>query len=150
MQQDEHFNYTHARTEEQRTLMARIHKDGVCPFCWEHFEQYHPKPIEDKTDWWLVTENVSPYEGTSLHLLFVYKEHVVLPTEVTRDGWADLHAVMQRALTRHEKQFGAFFMRFGEMSATGASVAHLHAHLIAGKEYAESSGEKIRVKLGYR
>lgn len=150
MQQDNTLNYTHARTDEQKEVMEQIKKDGVCPFCWDHFETYHPKPLEEKTDWWIVTENISPYEGAVLHLLFVYKKHVITPSKIDPRGWADLQTVISTALKRHNKEFGSFFMRFGEMSATGSSVAHLHAHVLVGKKYDESNGEKIKVKLGYK
>lgn len=150
MKGTEHLNFTHARTKEQRELMERIAQDGVCPFCWEHFTTYHPKPIEEQSDWWIVTENISPYEGTTTHLLFVYKEHVVTPADISEQGWTGLRAVLTNALARHSILHGSFFMRFGNMEATGSSVAHLHAHLIVGKPYNESLGEKIRVKLGYK
>ena len=52
-------NHDNARTEEQKTLMAKIEEDGVCPFCAEHFKKYHPKPILKETDYWFVTENMN-------------------------------------------------------------------------------------------
>jgi len=150
MLRDDNLNFAHARTDEQQKLMEKIQRDGVCPFCWKHFEYYHPKPIEEKTDWWIVTENMNPYDGASLHLLFVYKEHVISPTDISTEGWTDLHTTIKSALKRHGKDFGAFFMRFGETNSTGSSVAHLHAHVIVGRKYSESTGDKIKVKLGYK
>ncbi len=142
-------NHDEARTNEQKELMAQIEADGVCPFCEEHFRQYHPKPIIKETDSWFFTENMSPYEGTKHHFIFVYKKaHVISPTEITPESRAELFELIDWAIQEYDIVGGSFFMRFGEGGWNGSSVEHLHTHLIVGGKNTGES-EKIKVKLGY-
>lgn len=141
-------NLNHARTDEQKALMEKIEEDGVCPFCWEHFEKYHPKPVLKKTDWWIVTENMSPYGNARIHYIFVYKEHITSPSELTKEGILDLFDLMKTIEEEQEIPGGAMMMRFGDTRYTGGSVTHLHAHLISGNKK-EDGGDAIRVKVGY-
>lgn len=143
-------NHDEARTTEQKELMAQIEADGVCPFCAEHFRQYHPKPILKETDYWFVTENMSPYEGTSHHFLFVYKpSHANTLSSVSPAAGQDLFTLLAWVTQTHSIEGGSFFMRFGNMNWNGSSVEHLHAQLIVGKEKDESA-EALRVKLAWK
>lgn len=143
-------NHDNARTEEQKKLMAQIESDGVCPFCKEHFTKYHPKPIIKETDYWFLTQNMSPYEGTSEHFLFVYKPtHINTLSEVTKEAAADLFILLAWTTETYHIIGGSFFMRFGDMRWNGSSVEHLHAQLIVGKEKDETA-EALRVKLGWK
>lgn len=143
-------NHENARTEEQKALMARIEADGVCPFCAEHFKKYHPKPILKETEYWFVTENMSPYEGTTHHFLFVYKPaHITKPEAMVSNALDDLYALLAWTTTTYRISGGSFFMRFGDTAYNGSSVEHLHAHLISG-EIARDGAKAIRVKLGWK
>ena len=64
-----HINVENSTREEQLLVMKQIQKDGVCPFCREHFETYHTKPILFETNHWVVTENAWPYPDTKHHFL---------------------------------------------------------------------------------
>lgn len=143
-------NHKNARTEEQKNLMARIETDGVCPFCAEHFTTYHPKPILKETDFWFVTENMSPYEGTKLHFIFVYKpSHISTLDQISPEAGADLVTLLAWVTQTYSIEGGSFFMRFGNTQFNGSSVEHLHAQLITGTTQSEDN-EAIRVKLGWK
>lgn len=143
-------DHQEARTPEQQELMARIETDGVCPFCAEHFATYHPKPILKETDYWFVTENMSPYDGTTKHLLFVYKpSHTNNLVEISPEAAADLFALAAEFTEKNDIAGGGLFMRFGAGGYNGSSVQHLHAQLITGVEKSEDT-EGLRVKLGYK
>lgn len=143
-------NLNNARTSEQVKVMERIKQDGVCPFCYEHFTKYHPKPILKETDWWLVTENMSPYEGSRVHYIFVYKpKHITVPGELPAPGLQDLFSLLDWAARENNIEGGAFLMRFGDTRYNGASVDHLHAHLVVGDKDGPEK-EKIRTKLGFK
>ncbi len=143
-------NHENARTEEQKNLMAKIEADGVCPFCAEHFTKYHPKPIIKESDHWFVTTNMSPYEGTKLHFLFVYKpSHITTLAEVSPEAGQDLFRLLSWVTEEYSIPGGSFFIRFGDYTYNGGSVAHLHAQLIVGKEQ-NADAEAIRVKLGWK
>ncbi len=142
--------HENARTEEQKKLMAQIESDGVCPFCAKHFTTYHPKPILKETAYWFVTENMSPYEGTKLHFLFVYKPaHITSPNELLPEAAQDLFALVAWVTETYTIEGGSFFMRFGNTAYNGSSVEHLHAQLITGATAPEGK-EAIRVKLGWK
>ncbi len=143
-------NHDNARTDEQKALMAQIEADGICPFCAEHFKKYHPKPIIIETDYWFVTENMSPYEGTSHHYIFVYKPaHISRPNDILPEAAHDLFALVSEVTERNHIEGGSFFMRFGNMEWNGSSVEHLHAQLIVGKKK-DDTAEALRVKLGWK
>jgi len=142
-------DFNHARTPEQIEVMRRIVEDGVCPFC--HFTTYHSKPIIKETDWWYVSENMSPYDGTKLHLIFVYKKHATLSSEIDPEAAKELFELIGWA----EKEFaiigGSFFVRFGKTEYTGGSVDHYHVQLIVGTaKGTDAEYDKLKVKLGYK
>ena len=143
-------DHNEARTAEQKELMEKIEKDGVCPFCQEHFRTYHPKPIIKETNSWFFTENMSPYEGTTKHFIFVYKDaHVISPSEITKESRFELFELINWAIGEYDIIGGSFFMRFGEGGYNGSSVEHLHAQLIVGEKKSENT-EGLKVKLGYK
>ncbi|HLD17504.1 MAG TPA: hypothetical protein VJB99_00320 [Patescibacteria group bacterium] len=142
-------NLKHARTEEQVKVMTKIQKDGVCPFCTEHFLKYHPKPILHENEFWLVTENMSPYEGSVHHFLFVCKRHFAMPTEMTSQERIALFDLVN--LMTEEKGIlgGSILIRFGDTRFTGASVDHFHAHLVVG-DMNDEGRESLKTKIGYK
>lgn len=141
-------NHKNARTKEQKNLMAKIEKDGVCPFCVENFTKYHPKQILKEADFWFITENMSPYKGTKHHFLFIYKHsHITKPSEISPEAQLDLFTSINWMIEKYNIKGGSFFMRFGETSYNGSSVEHLHTHLIVG-DINEEDHEPVRVKLG--
>lgn len=143
-------DHDEARTNEQKELMAQIEADGVCPFCVEHFTTYHPKPIVKETDYWFVTENISPYKGTTQHYLFVYKpKHTNQLGDITPEAATDLHRLAAQMCEEYDIKGGGLFMRFGAGGYNGSSVEHLHAQLLTGIEKSEDT-EGIKVKLGYK
>ncbi len=146
-----YLDFNHARTPEQISLMKKIVEDGVCPFCKEFFTKYHPKPILKETKWWYVSENMSPYEGTSLHLIFVYKEHAVMPSEISPEASKELFKLISWAEKENELEGGSFFVRFGKSEMTGGSVDHFHVQLIVGNaKGTDKKYDKLKVKLGYK
>jgi ATP adenylyltransferase len=148
MEKSKFLDLENARTPEQKKLMEKIIADGVCPFCSEHFKNYHPKPVLKETDYWFFTENISPYEGTKYHFIFVYKPgHIETPVELQTEAIVDLFALVTSAIDEYKIPGGSFFMRFGEGRYTGGSVQHLHAHLLMGDADAEGHAP-VRVKLG--
>lgn len=142
-------NLKHARTQEQIDVMTQIEKDGVCPFCMEHFLKYHPKPILDENENWVVTENMSPYEGTVHHFLFVCKRHFTMPIEMTDDEKKTLFDLINAIIIKNKIVGGSILIRFGNMDYNGASVDHFHAHLIVG-ETNDGQRDKIKVKVGFQ
>jgi len=143
-------DHAEVRTEEQKALMARIEEDGVCPFCEAYFRKYHPKPIIKETTSWFFTENMSPYEGTVNHFIFVYKPaHIRTTKELSMEARIELFDLIDWAIAEYNIPGASFFMRMGEGGYTGGSVEHLHAHLLVGTKKSENT-EGLKVKLGYK
>lgn len=143
-------NHSEARTDEQKKLMAQIEEDGVCPFCAEYFPIYHPKQILKETDYWFVAENMSPYEGTTKHFIFVYKpKHTNSLADITPEASSDLHRLAAEMCAEHNIVGGSLFIRFGEGDYNGSSVEHLHAQLLTGTKKSTST-ESLKVKLAYK
>ena len=146
-----YLDFNHARTPDQIALMKKITEDGVCPFCKEFFTKYHPKPILKETDWWYVSENMAPYKGTDLHLIFVYKEHAVMPSEINPEASKELFELLSWAEKEYKLEGGSFFVRFGKSEMTGGSVAHFHVQLLVGNaKGTDEKYDKLKVKLGYK
>lgn len=141
-----HVNLAHSRTTEQKAVMHQIVKDGVCPFCQEHLLTYHTKPVLKKGAHWLVTENGFPYDGARVHLLFIHIEHITLPP-TDGEQLVELFDLLTWARNEYHILGGTLVMRFGETKYNGASVDHLHAHLVVGD--ADNPDHKgVRVKVG--
>jgi hypothetical protein len=146
-----YLDFNHARTKEQVELMRKIVEDGVCPFCPEYFTKYHPKPILKEGKWWYVSENMSPYEGTRLSLIFVYKKHAVMPSEIEAEAAKELIELIGWAEKKYKLEGGSFFIRFGKSELTGGSVDHFHGQLVVGNaKGTDKKYDKLKIKLGYK
>ncbi len=121
-----------AKRSNYSDVIASIIEAGHCPFCQEHFLQYHTKPILRTGTFWLVTKNAWPYEGTTQHFLLVSIPHVEAIEDVVEDSWAELHTHIAYLKKKYKMQGVSLLMRSGEPSMTGASVRHLHAQLLVG------------------
>lgn len=140
----------HSRTDDQRAIHKKIIKDGVCPFCWKYFTKYHKNPILKKGKYWIVTENAWPYQGTSHHFLFVHKRHIEHLSKIKPDEWQELLLLIKKTTFPSVKNGGSFFIRFGDGDITGASVTHLHAHVIQGGKRKTKKTDPLMVQLGYK
>lgn len=130
-----------ARTPDQRAEMERLIEADVCLFCDPPDRKYVLR-----SQHWHVVHNKFPYNGASLHLLIVPELHVDSLIDLPPDALRDYAIVLMQL----EKNFGltayAHFMRVGEMSRTGASIAHLHGHVIVG-DVENPEFESVKVKL---
>lgn len=60
------------------------------------------------------------------------KEHVESFDQLSQEAIKDFGQVVSSVIQGLGLEFGALGMRFGDMSRTGGSVAHLHAHIKVG------------------
>lgn len=110
-------------------VISQIAKDGVCPFCPEHLKNYHKPAITEKK-YWSITDNMYPYKPNKHHRLIIHREHITHFSEVSPEAWIELKEIADQEMVARDIGGGTFIMRFGETRFTGASVTHLHAHLI--------------------
>lgn len=110
-------------------VIDQIAKDGICPFCEENLEKYHKNPLEKKK-YWTVTNNMYPYKPTLHHKLFIHRAHVTHIHQVSAEAWQELREIYLHEVSKNSVDGGTLAMRFGNTKFTGASVSHLHAHLV--------------------
>ncbi len=142
-------NISNARVPAQRKQMVEIQKEGVCPFCPKYFKKYHDAPIIKETDKWLITKNDYPYEGSKLHLLLVHKKHIENVSELSPKAAQELIHLTKWAEKEFKMKGGILLMRFGKPEYTGATITHLHAHVVVGEK--EGKGrEKLKTSIGFQ
>jgi ATP adenylyltransferase len=120
-----------ARSDEQRRYMEELEADGICIFCPEHVERYHPEPVEHSGRHWYVTRNAFPYAGTTAHYLIVPHLHVASFDELPDEAGAELWAMKRWLREKLAPAATATVERSGDMRLNGSSVAHLHTHFVA-------------------
>ena len=144
-----HVELPNARHAEQIAIMKRAIEDGVCPFCFENLENYHPEPIEFITDEWVVSWNAFPYEFTKICILVIARKHIESSKEISPKGWAEIGEIIKRLEEELGMDYGTMVMRFGDASKTGASIRHLHFHLVQSDpnhpEYDPNVGVMVRI-----
>ena len=121
-----------AKTEWYKNMLGDIAKESVCPLCPKTM-RWHTKPILKRSNGWLLTENFNPYKNTAHHLLVIAPIHKEKLNQLTRRDWESLTYLLNWAIKKIRIKGGGIAMRFGDTRLTGASVAHLHAHLIVPK-----------------
>jgi ATP adenylyltransferase len=140
-------NLANAREGNQKKVMEEIAVDGVCPFCPENLAKYHKQPILKDGKYWLLTTNQWPYKYTKKHLLAIAKKHVTHINELSKDAVNELMEMFIEAAKEYGIGGGGIGLRFGNTDHTGATVSHLHAHLIE-PEPDHPSDSPVRFKIG--
>ena len=118
-----------AGTPEYKKVLEEILASGKCPFCPENFN-YHEKPILEEKDNWFITESTWPYENAANHFLIIGKEHKESLDELTAKDLKTIYHLANKIADKKNLKGGGLALRFGDGNITGASVAHLHFHLI--------------------
>lgn len=131
---ERHVNLGNARHDDQREVMQESVDDGVCPFCIESLRKYHKQPILSAGEHWLVTENQWPYEYTDSHYLLIARNHIETVADLPLEAFEDLGRQVKWLVSDRDIAYGGLAMRFGDTRYTGATVSHLHAHLLQAKK----------------
>ncbi|MEI8072863.1 MAG: dihydrofolate reductase [Candidatus Saccharibacteria bacterium] len=135
-----------ARSQKQVEHMQQILNDGICPFCPNWISWYHEGEIELNGHHWIVTRNYNPYSGTKLDLLIIPKSHVENFDELNNRAQNEFSEILVEIIRHFGLEYGAIGMRFGDMTRTGGSVRHLHAHLKVG-DVDNPNHEPIKFKM---
>ena len=142
--------FENARTDEQRAEMARLDAAGICLFCPEHLARHEQQRIVLATRHWTVTPNRFPYPGTSLHMLLIPDQHardlLELSDEVRADFWVALAAVAEA----YELRYYGLGVRNGDCRFTGATIEHVHAHVLVGPDDDSAPPVRMRFSVGRR
>jgi ATP adenylyltransferase len=135
------------RTAEQLAEMQQLESAGLCLFCPDGLQRCVGQQVLWQTGHWSVVPNKFPYRGTALHLLLIPREHandiLDLPPASQHDFWNVLAMVRDKFDLKH---YG-LGIRNGDCRFTGATVAHIHAHVLVGDP---TSADEIRMRLSSR
>ncbi|MFA5942731.1 MAG: HIT domain-containing protein [Candidatus Paceibacterota bacterium] len=130
-------------------VLEEIIAAGFCPFCEEHLFKHHPNPVLFQNKHWLVTKNTWPYVGTRLHLLFIARTHIERIEDMTATMLLYRHDLYRQVIEEHTITGATFMTRSGETLFTGATVTHLHSHLIVGGARDETDSKPIKALVGF-
>lgn len=126
-------NLDNARNTEQRAVMEVTLEGNFCPFCPENFTKAQLMPIIKQGEYWRIRKNYWPYENTLVHLLIIHNEHAKKLSDISAEAAQELFQLAQWAEKEYQIAGGAMGLRFGDIRVNGATVNHLHAHLMSAK-----------------
>jgi ATP adenylyltransferase len=141
------YNLEAARGSEQLDRMRSLQEEGICIFCPEHAGRWQREPVEHTGEYWYVTRNDFPYEGTAAHYLIVARRHVSAFEELPDEAGAELWRIRRELAERLGAVSYATVERSGDMRFNGGSVEHLHVHMVALEE---SPSETVRFRVSAR
>jgi len=140
--------FENVRTAQQRAEMARLEAAGICLFCPEQLARHPRQRILLSTQHWTATPNEYPYAGTSQHLLLIPHQHasnlLELSDEVRADFWVALAAVAEA----NELRYYGLGVRNGDCRLTGATIEHVHAHVLVGSD--DENAAPVRMRFSAR
>lgn len=136
-----------SRDDYADTLRMIIAK-GFCPFCEENLDWYHRRPLLYKSTHWLVTRNSWPYKGTQFHVLFIARKHIERIEEMSATMLLDLQDLYKKLTEKEGIRGSTLMIRSGDTKITGATVNHLHAHVVVGGPRTEHS-KPIKALVGF-
>jgi len=141
--------FGNARTDDQLAEMRRLDAAGICLFCPDGLARQGRQRILLRTRHWVVIPNEFPYQGTSLHLLLVPDQHagdlLGLSEDVRQDFWEALAAVARE----HQLSHYGLGVRNGDCRYTGATIEHVHAHVLVG-DAAAADAPPVRMRFSSR
>ncbi len=121
-----------AKNDEYGEIINIIEKEGKCPFCSNNFK-YHKHPILKRQCDWFITKISWPYKNTEHHFLIISDFHKEQLSELNNNDLKNVNFLMNWAIEEFGIKGGALTLRFGDTEYTGATVCHIHFHLIAPK-----------------
>lgn len=119
--------------QQYEAMMAKVAQDGYkCPFCTM---AVHPKPIirHSKNKTWFVTERHEVPASVASYLLIIPRRHLVNHRAMTAADDAAVRELVTWAEATYGLRGFGLAIRSGNSKLTGATVRHLHYHLVTPK-----------------
>lgn len=138
----EFVNLANARAGEYKRVIGEIAKTGKCPFCLENFK-YHKNPILKWRGDWFVTEGSWPYKNAKVHLIILGEKHCDNLLQLKKSDFEAILYLVKFGIKKFKIKGGALAVRFGNTNYTGASVSHLHFHLISPEVNKKTNKAKV-------
>ena len=118
-----------AKGNEYKKVINNIVAEGKCPFCPENFK-YHKNPVLKKENGWFITKSSWPYKNSKYHFLIISKNHKDNFNQLSIKDFKTVKTLTSWAIKKFNLKGGGLMLRFGNTNHTGATVTHLHFHLI--------------------
>jgi ATP adenylyltransferase len=131
-----------AKTAEYYEVIKMIEKKGECPFCPGNFK-YHQYPILKRKNGWIITRCSWPYKNTEQHFLIISEKHGETLSFLTSTDLSSVCSLADWVGKEFGIKGGVLTVRFGSTDITGATVCHLHFHLIVPKR-----GKTVNFPIG--
>jgi dihydrofolate reductase/diadenosine tetraphosphate (Ap4A) HIT family hydrolase len=131
---------------DQVRQMRQLEADGVCLFCPEHLAVDEGQPILHRTRHWTVTPNEFPYPNTRLHLILVPDEHVTDLVDLSDKAQREFWEVLRWVRDHNGLTFYGLVNRSGFCEFTGATIRHVHVHVVQG-DVDDPGHQAVRAKL---
>lgn len=125
--------------------IKRIMENGICPFCWENSRNQGYNFVAETGRWYIV-ENPYPYNDSALHLLILPKRHVIFLKALCREEWIQMAEILSIISKKYPFLTKGYGLAVREGRVGGATLFHLHWHLIVPK--VESKTGRIVVNFG--
>ncbi len=132
---------------EYEEIISSIEKKGKCPFCPENFK-YHKEPILKTLAGWFITKNSWPYKNTENHFIIISKKHKENFGELNNNDLKSVKILVNWTIKKFKIKGGALALRFGDTNYTGATVCHLHFHLISPKTNSKNKSDTVFFPIG--
>lgn len=100
---------------------------GKCPFCPGN----HNFVILKKIGKWQIVERSWKKKTTRRYLLVIGEEHKTNILQLLPEDWVSVGELLLWATKKYKIKGGGFGVRFGDTDYSGATINHLHFHLIA-------------------
>ena len=120
-----------ARADGYRQEIEEAIAEKACPLCPPM--KWHPNPILHRLEGWFITANSHPYDNTEHHLLMIAERHIEQLSDLSTTDLGSILNLSNWATKEFNIRGGGITMRFGDTLYTGATIKHLHAHLIVPK-----------------
>lgn len=140
-------NPTFAKSAGYGKTIAEIIQEGICPFCPETF-LWHPWPILRRIGNWIITRSGWPYENAEHHFLIIGDRHITADTDMDSHDELCVRQLTSWAVQTFNLKGWGRIVRSGETGHTGATVQHLHFHLIQPKLGADGKALTVWFPIG--
>jgi len=132
---------------EYEKVISSIENENKCPFCPDNF-RYHKNPILKEMGTWFITKNSWPYKNSKYHFIIINKKHKELFDELTSKDWESLRKLTNWVVKKYKIKGGGFALRFGDTDYTGATVCHIHAHIIYPEADSKKKSKTVHFPIG--
>lgn len=139
----------HARREDQLADMENIAERDICFMCQENIPEFYEQRggLIDEGQYTFLVLNGYPYENTRHHYMVIPKEHITSLEELNDETLLEMLSFYRKLEKELEITGGAIAMRFGNPAETGATVHHLHMHLIVPSEDLGPGDKPVRFRI---